>query len=59
MVTGAASLSPGAVSRISIASEWTTTRLTREIAPELTGHGLPLTKCEAYNRVYDQHVRSG
>ena len=30
----------------------------REIAPELTGHGLPLAKCEAYNRVYDQHVRS-
>jgi hypothetical protein len=26
----------------------------REIAPELTGHGLPLSKCEAYNRVYDQ-----
>jgi len=25
-----------------------------EIAPELTGHGLPLSKCEAYNRVYDQ-----
>jgi hypothetical protein len=25
-----------------------------EIAPELTGHGLPLVKCEAYNRVYDQ-----
>jgi hypothetical protein len=25
-----------------------------EIAPELTGHGLPLGKCEAYNRVYDQ-----
>ena len=24
-----------------------------EIAPELTGHGLPLSKCEAYNRVYD------
>jgi len=23
----------------------------REIAPELTGHGLPLSKCEAYNRV--------
>jgi transcriptional regulator with XRE-family HTH domain len=29
-----------------------------EIAPELTGHGLPLVKCEAYNRVYDRHVRS-
>jgi hypothetical protein len=26
-----------------------------EIAPELTGHGLPLGKCEAYNRVYDQY----
>ena len=25
-----------------------------EIAPEPTGHGLPLGKCEAYNRVYDQ-----
>ena len=25
-----------------------------EIAPEVTGHGLPLSKCEAYNRVYDQ-----
>ena len=25
-----------------------------EIAPELTGRGLPLGKCEAYNRVYDQ-----
>ena len=23
----------------------------REIAPEVTGHGLPLSKCEAYNRV--------
>ena len=30
----------------------------REIAPELTGHGLPLSKCEAYNRVYDQFYRS-
>jgi len=29
----------------------------REIAPELTGHGLPLIKCEAYNRVYDQSYR--
>ena len=29
-----------------------------EIAPEPTGHGLPLSKCEAYNRVYDQHPRS-
>ena len=29
-----------------------------EIAPELTGHGLPLSKCEAYNRVYDQRSRS-
>ena len=25
-----------------------------EIAPEGTGHGLPLSKCEAYKRVYDQ-----
>jgi hypothetical protein len=30
----------------------------REIAPELTGHGLPLSKCEAYNRVYDQSSES-
>jgi len=29
-----------------------------EIAPELTGHGLPLSKCEAYNRVYDQPSES-
>jgi hypothetical protein len=29
-----------------------------EIAPELTGHGLPLSKCEAYNRVYDQFYRA-
>ena len=29
-----------------------------EIAPELTGHGLPLGKCEAYNRVYDQFYGS-
>jgi hypothetical protein len=28
----------------------------REFAPELTGQGLPLSKCEAYNRVYDQHL---
>jgi len=31
---------------------------TLEIAPELTGHGLPLGKCEAYNRVYDQFYQS-
>jgi hypothetical protein len=31
---------------------------THEIAPELTGHGLPLGKCEAYNRVYDQFYQS-
>jgi tripartite-type tricarboxylate transporter receptor subunit TctC len=31
----------------------TTTSLA-EIAPEPTGHGLPLSKCEAYNRVYEQ-----
>jgi hypothetical protein len=30
----------------------------REIAPELTGHGLPFSKCEAYNRVYDQFYQS-
>ena len=29
-----------------------------EIAPETTGHGLPLRKCEAYNRVYDQPYES-
>ena len=29
-------------------------RIAFEIAPELTGHGLPLSKCEAYNRVYEQ-----
>jgi hypothetical protein len=29
-----------------------------EMAPELTGHGLPLSKCEAYNRVYDQPSES-
>jgi hypothetical protein len=29
-----------------------------EIAPEPTGHGLPLTKCEAYNRVYEQSYGS-
>ncbi len=29
-----------------------------EIAPELTGHGLPLSKCEAYNRVYEQRCGS-
>jgi hypothetical protein len=32
--------------------------LLNEIAPELTGHGLPLGKCEAYNRVYDQFYQS-
>jgi hypothetical protein len=31
---------------------------TPEIAPELTGHGLPLSKCEAYNRVYEQPCES-
>jgi hypothetical protein len=29
-----------------------------EIAPEPTGHGLPLSKCEAYNRVYEQSYGS-
>jgi hypothetical protein len=29
-----------------------------EIAPEPAGHGLPLSKCEAYNRVYDQPYES-
>jgi hypothetical protein len=32
----------------------TTIELGGEIAPEVTGHGLPLSKCEAYKRVYDQ-----
>jgi hypothetical protein len=32
----------------------TTVQLQHEIAPERTGHGLPLSKCEGYNRVYDQ-----
>jgi hypothetical protein len=32
--------------------------LLSEIAPERTGHGLPLSKCEAYNRVYDQPYES-
>jgi len=30
----------------------------REIAPEVTGQGLPLRKCEAYDRPYDQHLGS-
>jgi hypothetical protein len=29
-----------------------------EIAPEPTRHGLPLSKCEAYNRVRDQLLAS-
>jgi hypothetical protein len=29
-----------------------------EIAPEPSGHGLPLSKCEAYNRVYEQSYGS-
>src|SRR5262249_38562664 len=33
-------------------------RLHLEIAPEPAGHGLPLTKCEAYNRVYEQSYGS-
>ena len=32
----------------------TTIQLQHEIAPERTGHGLPLSKCEGYNRVYGQ-----
>jgi hypothetical protein len=35
-----------------------TRHIPAEIAPELTGHGLPLGKCEAYNRVYDQFYQS-
>jgi hypothetical protein len=38
--------------------EWVCLVLWLEIAPEPTGHGLPLSKCEAYNRVYDQHYGS-
>ena len=37
-----------------IAAEKSYLSCTNEIAPEPTGHGLPLGKCEAYNRVYDQ-----
>jgi hypothetical protein len=37
-------------------NEWLTGWKEGEIAPELTGQGLPLSKCEAYNRVYDQHL---
>jgi hypothetical protein len=29
-----------------------------EVAPELTGQGLALGKCEAYDRPYDQHLGS-
>ena len=29
-----------------------------EIAPEVTGPGLALSKCEAYDRPYDQHLGS-
>ena len=29
-----------------------------EIAPELTGQGLPPNRCEAYDRPYDQPLRS-
>jgi len=27
-----------------------------EMAPQLTGHGFPLSKWEAYNRVYDYAI---
>jgi hypothetical protein len=39
-------------------SDYEDIRTFLEIAPELTGHGLPLSKCEAYNRVYDQFYQS-
>ena len=32
--------------------------INRETARELTGHGLPLSKCGAYNRVHDQPSES-
>jgi hypothetical protein len=32
-------------------------RISVEIAPEPTGHGLPLSKCEAYNGVYGAILR--
>ena len=32
--------------------------IVNEIAPEPAGHGLPLSKCEAYNRVYEQSCGS-
>ena len=35
------------------------TFVVREIAPEWPGQGLPLGKCEAYDRVDDQSFRSG
>ena len=28
--------------------------LRNEIVPETSGHGLPVSKCDVYNRVYDQ-----
>jgi hypothetical protein len=43
----------GSVVRKPTSANWSRNGGT-EIAPELTGHGLPLVKCEAYNRVYDQ-----
>jgi hypothetical protein len=38
--------------------ELKTSQRAPEIAHEPTGHGLPLSKCEAYNRVYDQSCGS-
>jgi hypothetical protein len=37
---------------------WEVAKPVVEIAPEPTGHGLPLSKCEAYNRVYEQPYES-
>jgi len=39
---------------IAIFARLGTVLLLVEIAPEPAGHGLPLSKCEAYNRVYEQ-----
>src|SRR5215510_517339 len=42
-----------AVSHLRLPTTWVQ-MASPEIAPELTGHGLPLSKCEAYNRVYQK-----
>jgi hypothetical protein len=43
----------GAVARLSV-TPGDALNASTEIAPEPTGHGLPLSRCEAYNRVYEQ-----